>query len=91
MASFNITFEETDNFIIGVKDSESVFPVDFESGGASYPVYDGEYVIIPQAFDETVLPTNGKVLTDDITVNRVPYFETHSQTGITVYIASEVN
>ena len=52
--------------------------------------YDGEYTVIPQAHAEQVLPTRNKHMTDDVTVMRVPYFETSNIYGDTVYIASEV-
>lgn len=54
------------------------------------PVYTGEYVVIPKAFNETILPTNGKMMNSDVTVRKVPYYETSNTSGKTVYIASEV-
>ena len=52
--------------------------------------YKGDYVVIPRADEAVVLETKDKTMEDDVTVTAVPYFETHSDTGITVYIASEV-
>lgn len=52
--------------------------------------YTGDYVVIPLADEAVVLDTNGKMMTDDVTVQQVPYFETTNPTGKTVYIASEV-
>ena len=52
--------------------------------------YSGEYVVIPKAEDAVVLPTTNKILYDDVTVTKVPYFETSNTSGTTVYIASEV-
>lgn len=52
--------------------------------------YDGEYTVIPAAHAETVLLTNGLMMTDNVTVTQVPYFETSNEYGETVYIASEV-
>lgn len=54
------------------------------------PTYDGSYVIIPKAGEDQILPTDGKKMTDDLTVTKVPYFETSNEYGDTVYIASEV-
>ena len=51
--------------------------------------YEGEYTVTPKAFDATVLETRYKTMTDNLTVTKVPYFETHSDTGTTVYIAEE--
>lgn len=52
--------------------------------------YDGAYTVIPKAYDETILPTEGKTLAADVTVTVVPYYETTNTSGKTVYIASEV-
>ena len=53
--------------------------------------YDGEYVVIPQASDAVTLSTKDKLLLDDVTVTKVPYWETSNQSGgLTAYIASEV-
>lgn len=51
--------------------------------------YEGEYTVIPKAHDDTVLPTRNKTMVRDVTVTQVPYYETHSETGTTIYIASE--
>ena len=53
--------------------------------------YTGDYTVTPQAHEDVVLETNGKRMTDDVTVFRVPYFETSNIYGNTVYIASEVD
>ena len=47
--------------------------------------------MVPKAYEEQTLPTEGKLMADDVTVFRVPYFETSNVSGETVYIASEVN
>ena len=43
-----------------------------------------------RAFEPVVLPTKNKLLADDVTVTKVPYYEVSNETGTTVYIASEV-
>lgn len=53
--------------------------------------YEGAYVVIPKAFEETILPTNGKILADDITVKEIPYYETSNTKGKTVYIGGTLN
>lgn len=53
-------------------------------------IYEGDYIVIPKANDATVLETRDKMMTDNVTVTKVPFYETHSETGTTVYIASEV-
>lgn len=53
-------------------------------------VYDGEYEVTPQAHKEQILLTKNKSMTDNVTVLRVPYFETSNIYGNTVFIATEV-
>lgn len=52
--------------------------------------YTGEYTVTPRAHNETVLPTKRKQMLDDVTVLRVPYYETSNESGVTAYIAQEV-
>ena len=52
--------------------------------------YDGDYIVTPQAHSETVLHTNGYIMTDNVTVIKIPYFEVSNQSGTTIYIADEV-
>ena len=64
-------------------------PIARDSG--DFPVYDGDYVVIPQADDAVVLETQSKLMTDDVTVTKIPYWETSNLSGgNTVFIASEV-
>ena len=68
-----------------------VFAIDnvkiVDTGGKPYK---GEYTVIPKANAPTVLETAGKTLNKDVTVTKIPYYETSNPTGDTVYIASEV-
>lgn len=49
--------------------------------------YTGEYVVTPLTAEEQVLETAEKIMTDDVRVLKVPYFETSNlYDGITVYI-----
>ena len=53
--------------------------------------YEGPYEVTPKAWDEQVLETAHKLMTDDVTVFRVPYYETINLfDGKTAYIAEEV-
>lgn len=52
--------------------------------------YTGDYIVTPKAHAQTVLPTKRKLMTDDITVLEIPYWETTNPNGKTVYIAEEV-
>ena len=54
------------------------------------PVYDGPYEAIPKVEAQT-LPTAQKLMTDDVTVYGVPFYEvSNDQGGNTVYIAKEL-
>lgn len=57
----------------------------------NYPeVYDGEYVVTPKSVEQT-LPTNEKYMEDDVTVKKIPYYETSNLYGETVFIAGDIN
>ena len=79
------------HFDIGGKPS-IVFAIDnikiVHTGGGE--PYTGEYTVVPKANAPTVLETAGKTLSKDVTVTKIPYYETSNPTGDTVYIASEV-
>ena len=58
---------------------------------AGVEIYDGEYVVHSEAHEVQILPTANKQLTKNITVEKIPYFETSNLSdGITAYIGSEV-
>ena len=53
-------------------------------------LYKGDYAVTPKV-DEQVMPTKGKYMIDDVTVNPIPIFEvSNSSGGTTVYIAKEM-
>lgn len=49
--------------------------------GQDYDIYSGEYEIIPDVEDEQTLETAHKLLTDNIVVAKVPYFETSNDSN----------
>lgn len=54
-------------------------------------IYDGAYSVHSKANEVQILPTANKQLTKNITVEKIPYFETSNLSdGITAYIGSEV-
>lgn len=54
-------------------------------------IYVGSYEVTPKAWEEQTLETAHKLMTDDVTVFRVPYYETVNLfDGKTAYIAEEV-
>ena len=58
--------------------------------GTEYPWYTGDTEVIPRAHSAVVLETANKIMPSDVTVIKIPYYETSNQSGKTVYIADEV-
>lgn len=57
-----------------------------------FDYYDGQYEVTPLAKSEVILPTHGLMMARDITVHKVPYYETSNVfNGLTVYIAEDNN
>ena len=55
-------------------------------------IYDGSYEVTPKAWTEQTLPTKNKIMADDVTVFRIPYYETSNvHDGLTVFIAEDIN
>ena len=52
-------------------------------------VYGGPYDVTPMTSQQT-LQTAQKMMTDDVTILEIPYFETSNVTGTTVYIAERI-
>ena len=78
---FVLDFLEVDEEF--VLDFGEVFEIDHD-----YDPYLGPYEVIPKAWEDQVLATTGKNMTDDVTVYEVPYDEVTNPTGTTVVIAS---
>ena len=54
------------------------------------PLYEGEYDVIPKV-SEQILPTEKKLMSKDVTIKEIPYFEvSNSSGGNTVFIGNEV-
>lgn len=54
-------------------------------------IYDGAYSVHSEAHEVQILPTANKQLVKNITVEKIPYYETSNLSdGITAYIGSEV-
>ena len=51
--------------------------------------YEGDYTVTPKVTAQ-VLPTASKIMTDDVTVKAIPYYDTSNLYGTTIYIGSEV-
>lgn len=56
----------------------------------SLPTYDGEYSVTPKVNSQT-METEGKLMSDNLTINSIPYFDVKNQSGgNTIYIGEEV-
>lgn len=77
---FEITFEDKEGLCL---EFGEVFFIDHD-----YDPYLGPYEVTPLAFQEQVLPTKDKNMTDDVTVFEIPYDEVTNIHGTTVVIAS---
>lgn len=48
---------------------------------ADMPEYEGEYSVVPQLYDATVLPTRNKAMRDDVIVTAIPVTRTNNPYG----------
>ena len=56
----------------------------------NYEAYDGEYKVTPAVHEQT-MATNQKVMKDDVTIKKIPYYDVSNQAGgSTVYIGGDV-
>ena len=80
-----MTLSESDqSFKVDCGESQKV--VEYVGG----QVYEGEYTITPK-IDAQTMPTKDKVLTNDVTVKAIPFFNvSNTSGGNTVYIGTEV-
>lgn len=53
------------------------------------PFYEGEYVVTPKVESDSVLPTNGKQMQQDVTVLKIPQFEVSNESGGKTLIIGE--
>lgn len=52
--------------------------------------YSGSYEVTPKAHQTQTLDTSGKVLSEDLVIHEVPYYQTSNASGgVTSYIAKE--
>lgn len=90
MIRFNVSFRElTNKFDVCFNESKNNFITKF---GDSLTIksdvedYKGVTTVTPLPRENVVLKTKQKKVLDDITVLKIPYFETSNQYGSTVYI-----
>ena len=50
-------------------------------------IYEGEYVVTPKFYEETILETQDKKMEENVQVLEIPYYETRNPSGsYTIYI-----
>lgn len=52
---------------------------------SGFPKYEGSYQVTPKV-DEQILPTEKKLMTDDLTVEEIPIYESSNESGRTIII-----
>lgn len=58
-------------------------------GGGGYPIYSGEYEVVP-TFKEQQLETANKLLKNDVKIKAIPRYDVaNAAGGTTVYIATQ--
>lgn len=93
--NIKVTFSEPIDAELPVVFSESQQSIDADFGEVQSvdigsEVYKGDYVVTPKVDGQTI-PTKGKVLIKDMTVNPIPFFDvSNTSGGSTVYIAKEI-
>lgn len=51
-----------------------------EGGAVGYPIYEGEYLVVPQIVDQ-LLETKKKVMKGDVKVAEIPYSSVDNDAG----------
>ena len=53
----------------------------FECINEGGKIYDGEYEVAPRPFEQVILETEGKRMTDNVKVLEIPYSEVDNESG----------
>lgn len=90
MARFNVKFEKQDYFNVDFKSNKqfnmnfgAIFEVPVE---VTSDIYEGITSVTPKPYEKTILQTKDKKVLENITVEKIPYFETSNNTGTTIFI-----
>lgn len=78
----NVDMKKSPAADIGIRSSTTVIN--------TAPTYNGSYSVKPKAFEDITLPTANKLMKNNVTIEKVPYFETSNETGTTIYIADSI-
>lgn len=89
MADYELSLDIQEQLLpvtLGLIDNTLSLELAFDGGGGFIPYYGGSYQVTPTGTG-FVLPTQGKCMLDNLTVNRVPFSEEENLAGgITVTI-----
>lgn len=93
---FYVTFRESPKSVIRFQGSLQKIPVVFQNlveitgRPPEAETYKGAYTVVPKVTAQ-MLPTAQKMMTEDVTVKEIPFFDvSNTSGGTTVYIGSEV-
>lgn len=95
MIYFDIEFNNNDmSFDVDMKEKNESFCLDFGNIQTVTKAYDkyyyGDYEVTPKVTSQT-LQTKDKLMSDDVVVKEIPFFETSNNAGgNTIYIGKEI-
>lgn len=96
MMQLRVTFRQQEKYRISLEEKNKSFRADLGQIQTVTKIegdieqYDGPYEVTPDAHAPVILGTSNKILAEDVTVKKIPYYQTSNPSGDTVYIASEV-
>ena len=68
-----------------IQTNSSVIDIDIDNRNIGVP-YTGTYEVTPLPFAEQELRTENKVLSRNVVIHEIPYYETSNEYGKTIYI-----
>lgn len=97
MMRFNVDFKQSDQKIplcfdsIGNRIEVAVESFQREEIIGDVEYYTGDYTVTPKVVGQS-LATMGKMMSDNVIINKIPYYETSNLSGgNTVFIGKELN
>lgn len=96
-SSIDFIIEQNDyNLAFDVKNNSVDFNVDFgvvtyrDGGSSEYDWYTGDYSVIPKVTSQS-LATAKKLMSRNVEIKSIPFYEVSNTKGTTVYIGDEIN
>lgn len=97
--ALNIDFIiKQDNYDLGfdIKNNSTEFDIDFgvvtyrDGGSSEYDWYVGDYSVTPKVTAQS-LATAKKLMSRNVEIKSIPYYEVDNTKGTTIYIGDEIN